>query len=502
MKFKIGDYISRLKEENLVLNENELLEIVNKKIYGLSCNSQDVKKESLFICKGNSFKEEYLNSAIAKGAILYMSEKKYNENVPCILVSNIRRAMAVVSNLYYSDSREKLNIIGITGTKGKSTTAYYIKYILDEMARENVQKDTGILSSIKTYDGKSNEYSLLTTPESIEINERFYNMVNSGIKNVVMEVSSQGLKYDRTYGIDFNVGVFLNISEDHISSVEHSDFEDYFSSKLKIFKNTKIACINLDADFSDRILSTAEQYCKKVITFSTKNGNATVYAKNIIKVGNSTRFEVVIAGRQREYILNMPGIFNVENALAAISVAYSLNVDERFIYSGLKMAKAEGRMEIYSSKDDSVIALVDYAHNKLSFEKVFESVKQEYKSRKIVSVFGCPGNKALNRRVDLPTVADSYSDKIYLTADDPGSERIEDICKSMACNIKNTPYEIIEDRGEAIKKAIEEAGKDSIVLVLGKGAETLQKCGNKKEKYLSDVYYVKESLKSLPSVIE
>lgn len=198
----------------------------------------------------------------------------------------------------------------------------------------------------------------------------------------------------------------------------------------------------------------------------------------------------------------MPGIFNVENALAAISVAYSLNVDERFIYSGLKMAKAEGRMEIYSSKDDSVIALVDYAHNKLSFEKVFESVKQEYKSRKIVSVFGCPGNKALNRRVDLPTVADSYSDKIYLTADDPGSERIEDICKSMACNIKNTPCEIIEDRGEAIKKAIEEAGKDSIVLVLGKGAETLQKCGNKKEKYLSDVYYVKESLKSLPSVIE
>ena len=317
-----------------------------------------------------------------------------------------------------------------------------------------------------------------------------------------MEVSSQALKYDRTYGIDFNVGVFLNISEDHISSVEHSDFEDYFSSKLKIFKNTKIACINLDSDFSDRILSTAEQYCKKVITFSTKNGNATVYAKNIIKVGNSTKFEVVIAGRQREYILNMPGIFNVENALAAISVAYSLNVDERFIYSGLKMAKAEGRMEIYSSKDDSVIALVDYAHNKLSFEKVFESVKQEYKSRKIVSVFGCPGNKALNRRVDLPTVADSYSDKIYLTADDPGNERVEDICKSMSYNIKNTPYEIIEDRGEAIKKAIEEAGKDSIVLVLGKGAETLQKCGNKKEKYLSDVYYVKESLKSLPSVIE
>ena len=500
-KVNLKEYILELKKQDLLLSNLTLEEYYDLKIYGISCNSNNVVKNSIFICKGNNFNEKYLDEAISKGAIFYLSEKEYNKQIPSILVKDIRKAMAVVTNLFYENSRESLDIVGITGTKGKSTTAYYIKYILDEYLRENLKNKCGIISSIKTYDGKNDEYSMLTTPESIELNERFYNMKESSIKNVVMEVSSQALKYDRTYGINFKVGVFLNISEDHISPVEHSDFEDYFNSKLEMFKQTEIACINLDSDFSDKILNEAKKYCKQVITFSMKNKNADIYASNLVKEGIGTRFNVKTNQFDREFILNVPGIFNVENALASIAVAKALEIDSRFIYSGLKIAKTEGRMEIFKNEDERKLVIVDYAHNKLSFEKVFESAINEYPNRHIISVFGCPGNKAINRRVELPTVASKYSNKIYLTSDDPGTENPESICKEIAKNVK-CDYETIIDRKEAIKKAIESSKENSIILVLGKGAEKIQKMGDKKEEYLSDIYYVKKYLNELAKKVD
>lgn len=497
-RYYLKDYLKVLKDEKLFV---EFDGNFDSKIYGVSCNSNDVVKDSIFICKGNNFKVDYLKDAIKKGVIVYLSESKYDDiDIPCILVSNVRRAMAVVTNLFYESAKDNLNIIGITGTKGKSTTAYYIKYILDEYAKENNLHDTGIISSITTYDGINNDYSLLTTPESIELNSRFYNMNESKIKNCVMEVSSQALKYDRVYGIKFKVGVFLNISEDHISPLEHTDFEDYFSSKLKLFPLCENACINLDSDFSDRILNEAKKYCN-VITFSMKDEKADIYAYDIRKEGYSTYFKVKCDRFDREFVLNMPGIFNIENALAAISTAYIMEISDRFIYGGLNIAKTEGRMELYTSKDNEKVVLVDYAHNKLSFEKVFESVHKEYSNKEIISVFGCPGDKAVNRRVDLPLVATKYSKKVYITSDDPGNENPEDICKeiakSLTCN-----YEIIIDRSEAIKKAIEESNNNSIILVLGKGREMLQKMGEKKEKYLSDPYYVKKYLEEMSNSVD
>ena len=326
-RYVLEKYLKELKEKDLILNYQDLVDYLNEKIYGISCNSIEVVKNSIFICKGNNFKEDYLKDAVKKGAIFYISEKEYDVNIPCILVSNVRKALAIASNIFYEDAKDSLNIIGLTGTKGKSTTAYYIKYILDEYAKENGMHDTGIISSINTYDGKFNDYSLLTTPESIEIHSRFYNMKESGIKNAVMEVSSQALKFDRVYGIKYKVGVFLNISEDHISPLEHHDFEDYFSSKLKLFSLCENACVNLDSDFSDRILNTAKKSCN-VVTFSMKDEKADIYAYDIRKEGFSTYFKVKCDKFDREFVLNMPGIFNIENALAAISTAYILNIPE------------------------------------------------------------------------------------------------------------------------------------------------------------------------------
>lgn len=476
-KYNLKEYIEVLKKENQIINKELYEEFL---VDNLSYNSEEVINNTLFICKGSSFKEEYLISAIKKGAKVYISEKKYNVDIPCILVKDIKISLSKVAAKYFDYPGKKLNIIGIGGTKGKSTTAYYIKYILDEYAKNNNKKDIAIISSIDTYDGILNFESHITTPESLDLQNHFNNALLSDISDVVMEVSSQALKCNRVNDVCFNYGVFLNISEDHISPIEHNDFEDYFNSKLKIFANTNKAIINLNSDFSDKILSRAKKDSKEVITFSTKDQNADVYGYDIKKEGFDTKFKVKTKVFEKEFILTMPGLFNVENALAAISVATQMNIPYEDMYTGLKKAKSSGRMEVYYSNDKKIITIVDYAHNKLSFEKLYESTKSEYPNRKIITVFGCPGKKSLLRRKDLGQLAGKNSDKVYLTAEDPGMETVYDISKDIAQYVEeyHKNYEIIEDRGEAIKAAIKTAVNnkgETIILITGKGNETRQK---------------------------
>ncbi|MEG2310968.1 MAG: UDP-N-acetylmuramoyl-L-alanyl-D-glutamate--2,6-diaminopimelate ligase, partial [Clostridia bacterium] len=461
----------------------------------------------LFICKGASFKEEYLNDAISQGAICYISTIKYNTNIACIIVENIYTTLSILSSMYYNYPNKKLNVIGITGTKGKSTTAYYIKYILDEIAKANKLKDTAIISSIDTYDGIENFESHLTTPESFDLFRHLNNAYQSGRENVVMEVSSQALKYDRVFSLDFDIGIFLNISEDHISPVEHETFDDYFNSKLKIFKKCRVACVNLDSDNSDLILKTALRDSKEVITFSTKDSRADIYGYNIHKEKHNTIFNVKTAKYDREFCLTMPGLFNVENALAAISVSYIMNIGEKYVYEGLKKARSSGRMEVYESRDEKIVAIVDYAHNKLSFEKLFESTKAEYPGYRIVVIFGCPGKKAYIRRRDLGTIAGKNADKIYLVAEDPGYEPVEQISLDIANYVRQytTNYELIEDRGEAIEAAIKEImliNQKTVILITGKGNETRQKYGCEYLPCKTDVEYVKKYIEQYENKME
>jgi UDP-N-acetylmuramoyl-L-alanyl-D-glutamate--2,6-diaminopimelate ligase len=479
-KHNLKEYIEILEEEKQIKEIGNITQIKDTVVESISYNSKEVKKGTVFVCKGNSFKEEYLKQAIPGGAFLYISEKKYNVNIPYILVEDIKISLSIIADKYFNSPSKNLNVIGITGTKGKSTTAYYIKYILDEAANENNEKDTAIISSIDTYDGVLNFESHITTPESLDLQNHFNNAVNSKMKNVVMEVSSQALKYSRVNNVDFDYSIFLNISEDHISDLEHKDFKDYFDSKLKIFAKTNTAFVNLDSDNSKMISEIAKRDSKEVITFSTKEKKSDIYGYDIQKKGFDTVFKVKTSEFDKEFVLTMPGLFNVENALAAISVTTKMGISYENIYNGLKKAKSSGRMEVYYSKDKKIICIVDYAHNKLSFEKLYESTKSEYADRKITTVFGCPGKKALLRRRDLGLLAGENSDKIYITAEDPGEEPVEKISKEIAMYVKvNTNnYEIIEDREEAIKKAIEEAKKDTkktIILITGKGNETRQK---------------------------
>ena len=492
---KLQSFIE-LFEKNSILIEHNC--DTNVLIENISYNSREVTENTLFFCKGAHFKEQFLCDAINKGAVAYVSVKKYDIDAPCIIVSDIRKALYSTANFFYNNAWDKLNLIGITGTKGKSTTAYYIKYILDEYLKNNNGKESGLASTLEIYDGIVRKPSTLTTPEPFELHKHFDNAVKSGTDFFTMEVSSQALKYGRTEGVSFKIGCYLNIGIDHISANEHPDFEDYFTSKMKLFTQCDTAVINLDSDLSERVVEYSKN-AKKVITFSTKNPQADIYGYNIHKNNSETVFSVKTDKFECEFRLSMPGLFNVDNALCAIGVAFVLGISPEHIYNGLYKAKTEGRMEIYESKDKKIAVIVDYAHNKLSFETIITSMKKEYEDRPVSILFGCPGNKALVRRQGMAEVSGEMADFVYITEDDPAEERIEDICSEIAGYIDNMggkgKYKIIYDRETAIKTAIEDVKDTAVIILAGKGAETHQKRGIVSEDYESDAVLAKKYLK-------
>lgn len=464
----------------------------------VSYDSRNVVPGTLFVCKGAHFRPEFLAAAREKGAIAYVSLTPYPEvDLPCILVSDLRRTIAPLADLFYEHPSGALNVVGITGTKGKSSTAYYLKYILDEFQSREGKSETGIISSIDTYDGVERFESHLTTPEPLELQHHFANALDSGMEYLTMEVSSQALKYHRSLCTEFAAACFLNIGQDHISPIEHPDFEDYFSSKLKIFAQAHLCCINLDCDYADRVQKAALDSGNRVITFSRKDPEADVYASQVRKERGDILFRVKTMRFFREFRLTMPGLFNVENALAAIAVCEGLHIPENAIYAGLMKARVPGRMEVYSNADETVTAIVDYAHNRMSFETLFQSAKAEYPGRRIVTVFGCPGKKALDRRRDLGEVSGQYSDLVVLTEEDSGEEDTQTICREIAGYVEaqGCQYSIEPNRGEAIRQAILGCdGVPSLLLITGKGAETRQKRGMEYIDTPSDVEYVQSCL--------
>lgn len=492
--FKLKDFI-KLFKDNGIFVEADCDE--NAEIGYISYNSRDIKPNTLFLCKGAHFKEQFLCDALNKGSIAYVSTQKYNVNAPCILVSDIRKAMYLMANFFYGNAWQNLNLVGITGTKGKSTTAYFLKYIFDEHLKASGKK-SGLMSTLEIYDGVVNEESTLTTPEPFELHKHFDNAVKSGLSLFTMEVSSQALKYGRTAGVEFQFGCYLNIGIDHISAVEHPDFDDYFNSKMKLFSQCRTAVINIDSDKSEDVIK-ASKNAPEVITFSTQNENADVYGYNIRKDGSNTIFTVKAKTFEADFTLSIPGLFNVSNALCAIAVCEKLGIDVETIRTGLYKSRTAGRMEVYESKDKKIAVIVDYAHNKLSFENLFESVRKEYPDRHISIAFGCPGNKAIIRRKDMGEVSGRLADFIYITEDDPAEEKLEDICNVIAEFVEGVggkgKYKIILDRGEAIKTAVEDCKGESVIILAGKGAETRQKRGLASEPYESDAFFAQKYLK-------
>lgn len=501
----------------------------DRRITSVTYNSLDAAEGALFVCKGAHFKESYLDDAIKKGAVCYVregdgeskplsceaepdnteaieeksegrSELKYPEAVE-IIVSDIRKAMPVIAKTFYGDLSGELKLIGITGTKGKSTSSYYMRYILDDYMASTGSKRSAICSGIDNYDGVIEEESHLTTPEVMELYYHMNNALDSGIEYMTMEVSSQALKYDRVEGISFEAGAFLNIGADHISPIEHPDFDDYFEAKLRLFKHCRKACYSLDSDGQNRI-KNASNDCPCVITFSRKDDTAEVFGYDI--KSNEGRVSFRARGRDipgyddfdEGFTLGTFGTINIENALAAISLSALCGVPMEHIKSGLAKSKSPGRMEVFYSEDGKRIAIVDYAHNKLSYERFFETINEEFPDKKMMIVFGCPGLKALARREELGSIAGKNCSYSIITEEDYGEEDVNKICEEIAIHVAAAggEYEIITDRVEAIKKAISLMDDDTILFLPGKGRETREKRGNAYIDTPSDVDVVEEYL--------
>lgn len=470
--YSFNDYLERLSKAGLVTEHDGTLA---DKIKYLCCDSKKAVPGSMFVCKGNHFKPEYLNDAISRGAVCYVSEKKYDIDVPYITVSDVRAALAELSDMYYNSPWKELKITGVTGTKGKTTTIHFIKALLDAHFEKLKSAPAGLISTVETFDGKTAQESINSTPESIDLQRILYNCKQNGLKDVVCEVSSQALKYHRVRCLKFDTAVFTNIGEDHISPVEHPDFEDYFASKLKIFSQCKTAVINRECDHFDRVYSAAS-VCEKVVMYG-EDPDCDVYFSNVKKEDKNTVFHLKTPNFEGDFSLRIAGFFNVSNAAAAVAATLPYCIDEETVRKTLSETVVSGRMETYSTPDNSVVAIVDYAHNAMSFENLFSFVLKEYPGYRIVSVFGSVGNKAEVRRYALGKIAGKYSDFVYITSEHPDYESPYAIAGQIAEGIKEgkADYTVIPDRELAVTTAVKEAEDKTVVLILGVGDETTQR---------------------------
>ena len=410
---------------------------------------------------GARFKAEYLRSALEQGAFAYVSQTPYPDvPLPCIQVTDIRQAMGLLADAAYGHPSGQLRITGITGTKGKTTTAYYLKSILDIWLEGQGRRASALLSTIVTDDGVERRPAKLTTPEPPDLQRHLWNAASAEADYLTMEVSSQALKYGRVIGVELACAVFLNIGEDHISPVEHPDLEDYLNSKLLIFRQ-----------------AAAARACPSVITFSRKFPSADVYADQIRKQGGRIVFRVRTPSYERELAISTPGLFNVDNALAAVAACQVYGVPEDAVAGGLLRAFVPGRMEHYQSADGAISVIVDYSHNGMSLRNALSSVRQEYPGRELTVLFGCTGGKGIDRREGMGNAAGELADRVILTEDDPAPEAVEANCADIGVFLQRhgKAYTVVPNREQAVEQAILGARRPAVVLLAGKGCETQQK---------------------------
>lgn len=438
----------------------------------LVCDTRKVTEGCLFVCvKGASYdSHEHVDEIVQKGAAAVVAERPVAvpDQVTLILVEDTRYALALLSAAWFDHPADKMKVIGVTGTKGKTTTTYMVKGIL-----EHAGYKVGLIGTIEIIIGEEHIPASHTTPESWQIQEYFARMAEAGCQVCVMEVSSQGLMMHRTAGIPFEIGIFTNLSPDHIGPGEHASFEEYAACKGLLFKQCRIGIANVDDSHFDMVLQghTCEL---EMIGFSEK---ADYRASDMELVGRpgymGVRYRV--SGKvNMDVEIDIPGKFSVYNSLVAIAVCEHFKVAEADLKEALRVVKVKGRIEMVKVSDEFIL-MIDYAHNAMSLESLLETLR-EYHPERLVCVFGCGGNRSKLRRYEMGEVSGRLADLTVITSDNPRYEDPQAIIDDIKTGMAKTDgkYAEIKDRKEAIRYVISHGQKGDVIVLAGKGHEDYQ----------------------------
>ena len=447
-------------------------------------DSRNVKPGDMFVAiKGFDIDgHEHINEACANGAKVILAQtnqitkediKDVPEDVTIVIADDTRYALAICACNFYKNPSRKIKLIGVTGTKGKTTTTYMIRDILEKQGIR-----VGLIGTVASYIGDTKiQNNDNTTPESLKLQEILAQMVEKDCEIVVMEVSSQSLKLHRVAGCNFYMAIFTNLAEDHISTKEHPNMEDYFNSKVELFKMCKTGIINSDDIYSITIPKLVPE-CNYT-TYGIDN-NCDLLAKDITVTNQYVDFKVKLGDKNERVKVSIPGRFSVYNSLAAICATLKLGCSPESIKDALIDIRVPGRNELVTNKKGLTI-MIDYAHTPASLEKILSAVKIYTKGR-VISVFGCGGNRDRNKRPMMGEASGRVADYTIITSDNPRDEEPEEIVKEIEKGIKKTKgkYECIVDRVEAIKKAIKMANQKDIIVLAGKGHEQYQEIKGKR----------------------
>ena len=440
-------------------------------IKDISYDSRRIKKGFLFVCLIgiDSDGHNYISKAIEKGAVgvITCEDVDIKEDVTVVKINDTRTQLSILSANLFDNPADKLIKIAITGTKGKTSTSFMIKSILEE----NKEK-VGVIGTIGTYINNVLYENKNTTPESYFIQKYMRQMVDEGVKYLIMEASSQALKVGRINNITFDYAIFTNLSMDHVGPREHPTYEDYVNSKMLLFKQSKIGIVNSDDKEYERIKQLSKA---KLYTYGENNNSD--YTLHDIKYVNNSNFlgtEFKVKGKINDiFNVSSPGEFSAYNALSAIILSSLLKIDINVIKKGLEKFSVEGRCESISINDYSVV--IDFAHNRLSMESIISTMKN-YNHNRIIAVYGCGGGRSKKLRYELGEVGGKLCDLNIITEDNSRNDDLDDIISDITKGIKDNDgeYKIIKDRKKAREYALSIAEKNDIILILGKGHEKFQ----------------------------
>lgn len=461
-----------------LLGNEWLKEHEDTEITGIAYDSRSVQPGNIFVCvKGfQTDGHKYAKSAEENGAAVIVAEEKIEAGVPVWYVDNSRKAIAEMAAKFYDNPSKKFNLIGVTGTNGKTTITYLIKSIFEEAGIR-----IGVIGTNQNIIGDKvlvTQSTTPTTPNALELQQLFAEMVQSGAESVVMEVSSHALELDRVHGCNFQVGVFTNLTQDHLDF--HITMDNYMAAKAKLFDISDKGVINYDDSYGRKIADSAP--CE-ILKVGLKDG-CDLTAKNIEIDAKGSTFDVEYKGNTYPVHIVIPGKFSVYNALCAFGAALELGIDVDTIIRGLKKATGVmGRVEVVPT-DTNYTVIIDYAHTPDGLENIISTVKEFAKGR-VITLFGCGGDRDTTKRPIMGEISGKLSDFTIITSDNPRTENPARIVDDIEKGIKKTngEYTVIVDRREAIAYALDHAEKDDVIILAGKGQETYQIVGREKHNF-------------------